>query len=63
MVNEKKWFESKMIMVNIMAGIAMIVGVFMPSVGAFIAEHFSAVGGGWAMLNIVLRLVTKKEIA
>lgn len=58
----KKWYLSKMIMVNIMAGLAMIIGVFMPGVAAFISEHFSAVGGGWALVNIALRLITKEEI-
>lgn len=58
----KKWYLSKMILVNMIAGLAMIVGVFMPSVAAFMTEHFSAVGGGWALVNIALRLISKKEI-
>lgn len=59
----KAWYESKTILVNILAGIAMIVGVFLPGVGAFISEHFSEMGGGWAIINIALRLITKKEIS
>lgn len=63
MDNKKPFYLSKTIMVNILAGVAMIVAVFQPSVGAFIQEHFSAVGGGWAILNVALRLITKKEIS
>lgn len=59
----KKWYLSKMIMVNIIAGLAMIVAVFAPGVAAFMQEHFSAVGGGWALVNIALRLLTSKEIS
>lgn len=59
----KKWFLSKVILVNMIAGLAMIVAVFAPGVAAFMQEHFSAVGGGWALVNIVLRLITKKEIS
>lgn len=63
MEDKKPWYLSKMVMVNILGGLAMIVAVFQPSVAAFVSEHFSAVGGGWAILNVLLRLITKKEIA
>lgn len=62
MENSKSKFLSKTIWVNIFAGLAMIIGVFSPSVAAFMQEHFNAVGGGWALVNIALRLITKKEL-
>jgi hypothetical protein len=59
---DKKWFESKSILAQILMGVAMIVGVFIPSVGEFIKLHFAELGGGWAILNIVLRVVTKGKV-
>lgn len=63
MQNGKKWYLSKTILVNILMGVAMIVSVFKPGVGDFIREHFAETGSAWALVNVVLRLVTKEEIA
>lgn len=61
-VAEKKWYESKMIWTNILMGLAMIVGNFYAPAAEFIKSWFSEMGMGWALLNIVMRLITKKEI-
>ena len=58
---KSKWL-SKTLWVNILAGVGMIVGQFYPPAQAFLAEHFSAVGGAWAIINIGLRLATKTEL-
>lgn len=58
----KKWYLSKTILANIFMGIAMIAGAFVPEVSAFIKEYFAEAGMGWALLNIVLRLITKEEL-
>lgn len=58
----KKWYQSKTMLTNILFGLGMVVGVFVPSVQSFIQEYFQEAGMGWALLNIVLRLVTKEEI-
>ena len=64
---EKKWYESKTMIFNLLAGVAMVVAVFAPNLGAveFVNTHFSpaGLGLGWSLLNIVLRLVTKTEIS
>lgn len=60
---EKKWYESKMIWTNLLMGFAMILGVFYAPAADFIKNYFSEVGIGWSLLNIVLRLLTKKEIS
>jgi hypothetical protein len=58
----KVWWKSKTILVNLVMGLAMIVGVFLPEVGEFIKTHFAETGGAWALINIVLRIVTKQEL-
>jgi hypothetical protein len=57
-VAPKPWYQSKTIWVNALGLVAMIV----PQSAAFIAEHFSAVGIGWSLINVVLRLITKGKI-
>jgi hypothetical protein len=58
----KKWYLSKTILLNLIMGLAMIVGVFLPEVGDFIKTHFAEAGGAWALINVVLRIVTKEEL-
>ena len=58
----KPWYFSKTIWVNVVAAIALIFAQVNPSVAAFLGEHFKEAGMGWALLNIVLRAVTKKEL-
>ena len=59
---EKQWYESKMIWTNILFGLAMIVGNFYAPAADFIKMYFSEMGIGWSLLNILMRLITKKEI-
>lgn len=61
-MDSKPWYLSKMILVNILMGVAMIVGAFQPSVAEFIKTYFAEAGSAWAIVNVVLRIVTKKEI-
>ena len=58
----KPWYLSKTILVQILAGIGLIAGVFFPSVGVFIKTYFAELGGGWVFINTILRLITKKSI-
>lgn len=62
MEQPKPWYLSKAILLNMLMGFAMIVGVFSPAVAAFIQEYFKEMGMGWGLLNIIIRLITKKEI-
>jgi len=59
----KPWYLSKTILLNIFMGLAMILGSFAPAVSTFITEYFGALGSGWALLNILVRLITKQEIS
>lgn len=62
-MDSKPWYLSKTILVQVLMGIAMIVAVFSPSAGDFIKSYFSEIGAGWAIVNVLLRVITKKEIA
>ena len=54
-MESKKWYESKVILVNLLMALVPILSVYSPSVGDFIKENFAAAGMGWALLNILLR--------
>lgn len=62
MENVKPWWQSKTILVNILMGLAMIIGQFNPSIQAMIQEYLGEAGTAWALINIVLRLITKDKI-
>jgi hypothetical protein len=62
MEQNKPWYLSKTIMVNVLMGVAMIVAQFSPSAADFIKVYFAEAGSAWALVNIALRLITKKEI-
>ncbi len=59
----RPWWRSKTILVNIIMAIAMIVGQFNPSIQAMIQEYLGEAGTAWALINIVLRLVTKDKVS
>jgi hypothetical protein len=59
----KPFWQSKTILVNILMGIAMIVGQFNPSIQAMIQEYLGEAGTAWALINIVLRLISKDKIS
>jgi hypothetical protein len=61
-MDAKPWYLSKTILVNILMGIALIVAQFSPSAAEFIRTYFAEAGTAWALVNIVLRLLTKKEV-
>lgn len=54
----KKWYVSKTFWVNFLMLIVMIV----PQSEVFVKEYFSEIGMGWALVNIVLRLISKGKI-
>lgn len=62
-MDSKPWFLSKTILVQIVAVVALVLASYAPSAAAFLQEHFAAAGTGWAIINVILRVVTKKEIA
>lgn len=58
----KPWYLSKTVLVNIMMGVAVILAAFYPAGGEFIKTYFAEAGSAWALVNIVLRLLTHEEI-
>lgn len=59
----KAWWESKTIWVNLIMALAGVVAVFSPAVADVMKQYLGEAGIGWAIINIVLRLITSKEIA
>lgn len=58
----KPWYLSKTILANLLMGLGLIVGQFVPGVSEFISNHFALAGDAWAIVNVGLRLITKQEI-
>lgn len=55
---EKKPWESKVVVMNVIMAVAMILVQFpqLASAGDFLKQYFAEAGMGWAIINIVLRL-------
>lgn len=59
----KPWYLSKTILAQLIAALVIIAGVFFPPAAEFLKQYFAEAGIGWAMVNVVLRLITKQEIS
>tara|TARA_R110000787_G_C13411596_1_gene444239 strand:+ start:1052 stop:1240 length:189 start_codon:yes stop_codon:yes gene_type:complete len=59
---EKKWFKSKTLWVNLVAGIATVSTAFGLDLGLDAETQVSIVGGLMAVINVVLRIVTKGPV-
>lgn len=62
-MEQKPFYLSKTLWVNLLAVVGLIVGGYVPSVGDFIKQYFSEIGAGWAVVNTVLRIVSKDKIS
>jgi len=61
----KKPWQSKTLVVNAVLGVIAFIALFFPGAEAahtFINAHGSEIGMLWALLNIVLRAITKDKI-
>ena len=58
----KKWYVSKTLWTNVVAGIAAVSTAFGLELGLDAETQVAIVGGVMALINIVLRLVTKNRI-
>lgn len=58
----KSWYQSKTILVQIVAGLALVIAQFQPEIAKLLQENFSEMGMGWIVINLVLRLVTKDKV-
>ena len=56
--NKKPWYLSKTLWMQVLA----IVAVIVPASGKIIQEYFTEAGIGWALINMVLRLISKDKI-
>lgn len=63
MDSAKPWYLSKTILVQLLGALAIIAGLFSPSIGDFIKNNFSEVGAAWAIINVILRMVTKDQLS
>lgn len=54
----KPVYLSKTFWVQILAVIALVI----PASSQFIQAHFTEAGMGWAMINVVLRLISKDKV-
>lgn len=59
----KPWWQSKTILAQILAGIGLVAGVWVPSVNSFIQAYFMELGSGWVFINTILRLITKDKVS
>ena len=59
---EKKWYESKVVLANILMGVAMVLATFSPPAADFIKTHFAETGMGWSLLNIILRCLKSNVV-
>jgi len=61
-MDSKPWYASKTLWVNAIAGIAAMAGAFGLDLGLTPETQTSLVAGILAVVNIILRLVTKQPV-
>lgn len=61
-MEEKSWYLSKTLWVNVLAGIAAVSGAFGLNLGLDVETQTAIVGGVMALVNVVLRVVTTTAI-
>jgi len=57
-MEEKSWYLSRTLWVNVLAGIAAVSGAFGLDLGLSTETQTAIVGGVMAIINVVLRVVT-----
>jgi hypothetical protein len=62
MENAKPWYLSKTILLQLVGLAVVIVGAYNEKVAEFMKVNFSELGIGWAAINVVLRIITNKQI-
>ena len=62
MEEKKKWYSSKTVWANVIAGVATLTGIFGLDLGLDPETQASLVTGILAVVNIVLRFVTTKPV-
>ena len=59
----KKWYLSKTLWVNLIAGIAAVTGAFGIDLGLDTEAQTALVGGVMAVANIILRVITRAPLS
>jgi hypothetical protein len=59
----KPFWQSKTILVNLLMALAVIAGTFYPPVGEWIKANLNEAAPAWAVINIVLRAISKDGIS
>lgn len=62
-MESKPWYKSKTLWVNLLAGVAALTGAFGVDVGLTPEVQASIAAGVVALINLVLRLVTKQPVS
>lgn len=62
-MENKPFYLSKTLWVNVLAVLGLVIGGQVPVVGEFIKQYFSELGAGWAVVNTVLRLISKDKLS
>lgn len=62
MDSSKAWYLSKTLWVQVLGVVAMLLAARFPSGAEFIKSNFTELGAGWAIVNMVLRTITKDQI-
>lgn len=64
-MESKKWYQSKTVLINMIAGVALAIAPAMPG-GQVVAEWLNGnvemIGMVWAGLNVALRFITKDKV-
>jgi len=59
---EKHFLKSKTFWVNVMAVLGIVLAQYYPAGAEFIQANFSEIGGAWAVINVLLRMVSKDKL-
>jgi hypothetical protein len=56
-IEQKPWYQSKVVLVNLVMGMVMMVSQFSPELAEVLKQYLGTEAAiGWALINIVLRL-------
>lgn len=57
-IDSKPFYLSKTLWIQVLGVVALLV----PASSAFIQQYFTEAGIGWALINAILRLISKDQI-
>jgi len=62
-MDSKAWYASKTLWVNVVAGVAAVSTAFGLNLGLDADTQVAIVGGVMAVINVILRVVTKQPVS